>query len=170
MTYVVFTSRCVLGLVFAVSAFGKLRGFAGFRAGLAAMGVLPAPAVGPVAVLVVALEVAVPLLLIPNATVPSGLALSALLLAGFGAAIAVTLRRGTGAACPCFGPASRPFGRRHLLRNGLLVVLALAGLLAGGGTPPVAGAALSAVAGLLIGVLVITFDDLSELFAGPVRR
>jgi uncharacterized membrane protein YphA (DoxX/SURF4 family) len=171
VTYLLVAARCLLGLVFAVSAFGKLRSPAAFRAEFAGMAVVPGPAVGPVAALVIVLEAAVPVLLIVPATVPAGLLLAAALLVAFSVGIAVTLARGTGAACRCFGAAGSPFGRRHLLRNGLLVALAAGAAAAGADTlPPVPGALLSSFAGLVAALLVVGFDDLAALVVGPVRR
>jgi uncharacterized membrane protein YphA (DoxX/SURF4 family) len=173
MNYLLFAARCVLGLVFAVSAWTKLRDFPAFLGALTTMRVLPEALDRPMAALVVILEVAVPLLLLVTVTAPLGLALAAVLLIGFAAAISVTLARGTGAACACFGPASHPFGRRHLVRNALLAVLAGAGALVGVGQsafPPVAGAVITAVGALVVALLMILFDEVAELVAGPVRR
>lgn len=173
MDYLLFAARCVLGLVFAVSAWSKLRDFPAFLDALTTMRALPKALDRPITALVVILEVAVPLLLLMSVTAPLGLALAAVLLIGFGAAIAVTLSRGTGAACACFGPASRPFGHRHLLRNTLLAVLAGAGALAGvggGAVPPLAGAVIAAGGALVGALLMILFDEVAELVAGPVRR
>jgi methylamine utilization protein MauE len=51
VTYLLIATRCVLGLVFAVSAFSKLRSPAAFRAGLADLDVVPRATVGPIAAL-----------------------------------------------------------------------------------------------------------------------
>ncbi len=137
------------------------------------MRVVPKSLEQPVAILVTALEIMVPLLMLLAVTAPAGLVLAAVLLAGFGAAIVVTLARGTVAACPCFGPASRPFGRRHVLRNAVLTLLAAGGAVAGSGTaagPPVAGAVIAAAGALVVALLVISYDELADLVAGPVRR
>ena len=75
-------------------------------------------------------------------------------------------------ACRCFGATGAPLGRRHLLRNGLLITAALAGVTAagaGGGVAP-AGVAVAAVAGAVCGLLFVWFDDITDLFvAQPVR-
>ncbi|MEV5557052.1 hypothetical protein AB0L44_25620, partial [Nonomuraea wenchangensis] len=65
---------------------------------------------------------------------------------------------------------SAPLSPLHLVRNGLLLASALAGLVAGGGGLPgtaPAGLAIAAAAALVIAVLLIRIDDLIELFAPP---
>jgi len=81
-------------------------------------------------------------------------------------------------ACRCFGATGAPLGRRHLLRNGVLITLALLGVVAGGATGSVApaGVAVAAVAGAVCGLLFVWFDDIVDLFVaqparpGPVVR
>lgn len=68
----------------------------------------------------VTVEVAIVVLLAVPVTARVGAALAALALLGFTAVIVAALRRGSLAACRCFGASTVPLGRRHVLRNGLL--------------------------------------------------
>lgn len=182
MAYVEVFSRCLIGVVFLVSAWGKRPGSGRFRQfsdSLAAMRLLPARAVVPVAGVVVALETAVVLLLLPLPVRPlavAGFALAIVLLLGFAVSIGLVLRRGVQASCRCFGGSgAAPFRRHHIVRNLVLVALAVAGVVAALGEPALSweAAALGAVPGAVVGLLVTRLDDLVELFAPPpaaVRR
>jgi methylamine utilization protein MauE len=171
MSAVSFGCQCVLLLVFAVSVVSKVRDRASFLAFRAATRALLPPAAAaaarPVAVTVVVVEVSAVVTLAVPATGPVGLLLSAGLLAAFTAAIGAALRRGTTAACRCFGASTTPLGARHLVRNGVLIVLAGVPLLTGAqpGGDPVA-LALAAGVAVVVALLVISFDVLVDLFAG----
>ncbi|MDG6100907.1 hypothetical protein Daura_01765 [Dactylosporangium aurantiacum] len=163
--------RALVGAVFVAAAAGKLRGraaFAAFAADLTAMAVLPAQYARRVAVAVVAAEAAVGPLLVAPATAPAGAGLAALLLLAFTTAIASVLRRGAAVRCPCFGATRSPLGRRHLMRN---TVLLAAAVLAVPGTGPhdAARVAVSVAAGLLAATAIIRLDDLADLF-GDARQ
>lgn len=182
MDYVVLAARCLVGVVFAVSALSKLRSrraLRDFAASLGQFGVLPGMR-RPLAVAVALAEAAIPVLLTlalagepaagaaARALTAAGFGLAAMLLAGFAIAIARALRRGVRAPCRCFGASTTPIGRQHLLRNGLLVAVAalgLAGVTAGpAGPASVGGATVAALAGFVAGALATAFDDLLDLF------
>ncbi|GIF38829.1 MauE/DoxX family redox-associated membrane protein [Actinoplanes xinjiangensis] len=182
MSHTLVGARVLIGLVFAVSVFTKLRSrgaFAAFRSSVTDMRLLPESLAGPVAAAVVAAELAIPvLLLVPGATA-AGFVVAVLLLAVFSAGIARVLAAGTAASCRCFGVSAAPFGRHHLYRNGVLAVIAAAGLTAairapGIGTDPGA-AAITAGAAAVAALVVIMLDDIVDLFraeqpaAGPRR-
>ncbi|MFS7873460.1 MauE/DoxX family redox-associated membrane protein [Streptomyces asiaticus] len=176
--YLVIAVRAMIGVVFLIAFLSKSAGrgrFAAFVESLPAMGVVPARLVGPAAAAVVTAEGAVCALLIPpsDGATMAGLALAAGLLSVFSAAIARTIRRGTGATCRCFGASAAPLGRRHLLRNLLLTAIAAtAGLMTLAGPAPATatGALVAAAAGLVAGALVTVLDDLAELFAPSRAR
>ncbi|RSM59803.1 methylamine utilization protein MauE [Actinoplanes sp. ATCC 53533] len=179
MSHLELFSRCLIGLVFVISAVEKAGGrarFREFRSSLSGMRVLPAGLVGPVAGLVVAGEVTVPLLLLapwPSEAAPfAGFTVATLLLGGFTTAIAAVLRRGTPAACRCFGGADAPFGRRHVARNLALAAVAAAGAIATVADQPVTWRAVVAVpAAVLCAVIVARLDDLVALFTpAPAAR
>ena len=175
MAYVALGCRCMVGLVFVASVLGKLRGrgsYARFVAAAARLGPgrvlswIPAPAVAGG---VLAAEAAVPVLLGPPRTARLGLALAGLLVAAVAAAVLAALRRGDRAPCQCFGGSARPVGGVHLVRNGVLAAGAALGMVAGADGPVgAAGGATAAVAGAVVAALVVTADDVAELFRPAV--
>ncbi|MFB4314952.1 MauE/DoxX family redox-associated membrane protein [Actinomadura sp. 21ATH] len=166
MEFVRIGSACLIGLVLAVSAVSKLRDVDGFARSVAALvpGIRPGRA-RRLAIATIALEALVPPLLIAPPTTSYGFGLAAVLLAAFTAVIAASVRRGRRTACRCFGPSSVPLGPRHLVRNGALLACAAAGGLAPGGLPHAGGAAVAAAAGLVGALLIVSFDDIVDLFA-----
>jgi hypothetical protein len=174
-------SRCLIGVVFAVALFSKLRGFRGFVASVRQLDVVPGTLVRPVAVAVVVGEAAVAIAMVVRPL--AGFAGAVALLGGFAAAVAVTIRRGTPATCHCFGASGAPFGRRHVVRNLVLAACAATGavlVVAGAGEATGAALAIGVPAALVAVVAVVRLDDLMFLFtparprsrqapAGPVR-
>ncbi|MGK8521425.1 MauE/DoxX family redox-associated membrane protein [Nocardia asteroides] len=124
--YGVWVSRLGLCVVFGLSAWGKLTDRSATRQAVQDFGIplrwIPTVAWGlPIAESVIAVGVLLPWV--------SGVAalVALLLLAVFTAAIARLLRRGEHPSCSCFGGVSAaPIGRKTLVRNGLLAVLAVA--------------------------------------------
>ncbi|WP_406329345.1 MauE/DoxX family redox-associated membrane protein [Streptomyces sp. NBC_00203] len=169
MVYTAVVCRVFVGVVFAASASGKLRGrkaFGEFAAGLGAMRVMPGGWVRPAAAAVAGTEAAVAVLLAVPAVTAAGMGLAVLLLAVFTGAIALVLRRGTQASCPCFGAAATPFGVRHLARNGVLVAVAVTGLATTGpGSVAAGGVLLAVLTGAVAASLVVRLDDVIDLFA-----
>jgi hypothetical protein len=176
VAYVLVSCRLLLLVVFAAAALGKLgsrRAWTGFRQSVRGLGLVPDRATRAVAAAVVGGEVATVALLVFSATVPAALALAAALLAAFTASILVTLRRGVRAPCRCFGSASLPLSRRHVVRNGLLLVVVLLGavsLASTRGPAHPAGLAVAAAVGLFGGGLLVFFDEIVELFVGPTSN
>ncbi|MFD6418008.1 MauE/DoxX family redox-associated membrane protein [Streptomyces sp. NPDC060194] len=181
MAYVEMAGRVLLACVFLVSAGGKLRGraaFAAFRDSLPALRLLPTALVAPAAVLTVLAESAVPLLL----ALPALSATPAAALLGPAAALGLVavltgvvltvVRHGATAHCLCFGASPVRYGKRHAVRNAVLASAAALTLLGAraGGTPEPAATALCAAAGLLAAAVLITLDDLVDLFAPPAAR
>ncbi|MEU7133662.1 MauE/DoxX family redox-associated membrane protein [Streptomyces sp. NPDC046261] len=171
MPYAETAIRCLIGGMFLISAAGKLAGaraFGAFADSLRDMRLFPAARVRPLAVLVVAAECLVCVLLaVPVRPVAAvGFVVAAGLLLAFAGAVAVVAARGTRTSCRCFGTSSVPLGPRHVVRNVLLAAVAAAGAAATratGHTRP-AGLVLAALAGLLLGGLVAVLDDILGLF------
>lgn len=180
MVYLMTGLKCLVGVVFLLALCGKTvvrGGFGGFERSLRDLRVVPRAYLRPVAVLVVAGEAGVVLALaVPGrATAVVGFGLATALLLVFAAGIARGLRRGSRTPCRCFGASTTPLGPHHLLRNLLLAVLAVLGatttvVAAPGGHP--AGALVAAAAGLVLGALAATLDELLALFQPmtPQRR
>ncbi|MFC4589316.1 MauE/DoxX family redox-associated membrane protein [Sphaerisporangium corydalis] len=165
MEYVRAGCATLIALVFLASAVAKLRDLPGFRRSLPALAPVGAGLVRPLAMLVVALEAATPILLVTPPATSYGFALACALLIAFSAAIAVALRRGRQAPCRCFGASSTPIGPRHLVRNATLLGIAGLGWLAPERLFPPAGGAVAVAAGLFGAILIVSFDDIADLFA-----
>ncbi|OLF19240.1 MauE/DoxX family redox-associated membrane protein [Actinophytocola xanthii] len=96
-----------------------------------------------------------------------GFLAAAALLTSFTVAIGLMVRRGERVPCHCFGASEVPLGVAHVVRNLLLLALAVVGpFTPAGGYAPV-GVALAVVAGAVFATLVIRFDDLVMLFGSP---
>jgi hypothetical protein len=93
------------------------------------------------------------------------IALTSILVLG----VATVLRRGISARCACFGATSgRLLSKPHLVRNASLLSLLVAALVCaqrGHGQPAAADVAVAALAGGVIGLMLIRFDDLISLLA-----
>lgn len=174
MQYVLLGARFLIGVVFLVSAVSKLRSgtaLAEFVVSLRQLGLLRPGWLRPVALVVALGEAMVPVLI----ALPVGMAASAgFLLAGgllvaFSVAILIALHRGVQTACRSFGASGAVLGARHVVRNGVLLVVVaagLAGVTLGSTSIHPGGVAVTALAGLVAGVLVVALDDLVELFVG----
>jgi hypothetical protein len=171
-----------LALVFGVAVAGKLSpaGFGEFRLGvgrlwfgpgplsptarnLLALAVLGAEVIGTAAL---ALGSVLAVLSHPQWLVP-GFTVASALLAAFTTAHAVTVARGRSVPCACFGRRETPVGPLTLFRTAALLVLALAGLapaLTATGVADPAVALLAVPAGLALGLLLVSLEDLVALF------
>ncbi|MCX4774949.1 MULTISPECIES: MauE/DoxX family redox-associated membrane protein [unclassified Streptomyces] len=171
MDYLTVGLRGLVGVVFLVSFISKVRSrdaFRTFGAFLRDLRLLPTPLVRPVALGIAVAECAVCGLLAAPFPAPAaaGFTIAVALLTVFTAGIALLLRRGVRAPCQCFGESAVPIGLRHVVRNVLLAVLAGVGLSTAfaAGPPQVGGAVVATLAGLLLGGLTVSLDDLVELF------
>ncbi|KAB2345500.1 MauE/DoxX family redox-associated membrane protein [Actinomadura rudentiformis] len=182
MEYVAFGARGLICLIFVVSAFGKVRDRAAFTEFTRTTRILlgaalrrrevSRPAATWTGRVVVAAEIAAALLVLFPVTAAAGLGVAAVLLGAFSVAMVAALRGGVSTSCRCFGASTAPIGRRHVVRNVLLICAAVAGLVAASaaGSPPLAGMVITAVAVAVVALLMIRLDDLYELFAAPEAR
>lgn len=165
MEYLRVGCACLIGLVFLASAASKLRGYGEFRRSLPGLAPVRPGLLQPLAVVVIASETAVPILLAIPPAMAYGFGLSGVLLCAFSVAITLALRRGQRTPCRCFGASNKPLGPAHLIRNTILLVTAVAGGLASGVQSQPAGLAVAIAAGFLGAVLIVAFDDIVYLFA-----
>ncbi|MEV4378059.1 MauE/DoxX family redox-associated membrane protein [Streptosporangium sp. NPDC049644] len=183
VNYLSIGCACLTVAVFALSALSKVRSRKAFGEFLAATRTLLATSVrasqvsGTAArtagMMVVAAEVAITVLVALPSTARAGFGVAALLLLCFSVAIVATLRRGVRTECRCFGPSSAPLSRRHLVRNGVLLAVALGGLITAEGRGErvhPAGVAIAVGAALVAAALVVRFDDLADLFVTPANE
>jgi hypothetical protein len=168
MDGVLLASTVVLGLVFAAAAGAKVAGRSTFSASLASLGVPPALAL-PVAVLVPAIELAIAVALVARESSRVAAGATVVLLTAFTAVTAVAAAHGAPAACDCFGRLEfLSLGRRPLLRNAALCVLAVVVVMKGAGSM---GPALARPASLAGGLAAVTTVALaSALFARRAAR
>jgi hypothetical protein len=172
--YVLLGARCLLGSVFLMSFLGKVCGRARYAGFAAAARRLTPRALGGrplvrrmVAPAVVTAEAAACVLLAVPATVLPGMAVSCVLLTVFAMATSAALRHGDRAPCHCFGSSRRRLGTGHVLRNGLMAALALAGIVAAADRARPLAAAQAAVVvavALAAAVLVVIADDIADVF------
>lgn len=172
MTYAVLTCRGLIVLVFTVSVIAKVRGPSEYREFVSWLAALPVPlarnrALPPV--LLAAEAAIVALTAAPDAAM-AGLALAACCLAVMAAGTAVITNRAAHVSCWCFGPSRSPLGTRHLVRDGILLLAAVAGATADGvqagwSAASPAGIALSLSASLIGTTFLVFIDDLMALFA-----
>lgn len=160
--------RVLLGVVFAVSAATKLMAPRPFARSLRRMGVLPGRLVRIVVPVVIGTETLIVLLLAAPLTASASIAfvVAAGLLVTFTLAIVVSVRRGHQEPCRCFGRSTVPLGTRHVVRNMMLLAVAIVGFggsVAGGGASP-GVLVVAAVAGLVLGGLATVYDDIVGLF------
>ncbi len=154
----VLIGRLALACVMAVAGIAKLGSQGEVRETLAGFGV-PQALVKPAGVALAAAELIVAALLVPAATATAAAAAAAALLAVFCVAIGVAIGRGRRPDCNCFGRVhSRPVGWRTIVRNVVLLLVALG--VATGGPGESIGRALHGVdavaaAGVILAVLVL---------------
>lgn len=123
--YGVWVSRLVIGVVFGLSAWGKLSDRVGTRTAIADFGV-PVRWVPSMAWALPVVEAVVAVGALPPWTAAWAALIALLLLMAFTIAIVRLLVRGKRPACSCFGALSAtPIGARTVVRNGLLMVLAV---------------------------------------------
>lgn len=180
MIYVEFGCRAVLAMVFLFAAANKLRGrheLAEFNIAVSAFGV-PAVWSWPIAVSIVALELAVAIAVAFDVTAGIGLCMAASLLLCFSVAIASALSRGVSTSCRCFGASTRPLGVRHIVRNAILLLITAAASAKFLLSPPMTSAdswnpafmVLAAFSAVVVALLLIAFEDLAALVQPPESK
>ncbi|MFE4974157.1 MauE/DoxX family redox-associated membrane protein [Kitasatospora sp. NPDC056651] len=168
--YLLLGCRAVIAVVFARSALAKLRARRDFASALRAMALLPPGTTGAAVIGVPAAEVALALLVWTPAPLATwAFAATAGLVALFAAVLVVLLRRGTDVSCSCFGASGVPVGGAHVVRNLVLIAIAVTGLVASALPAPgglgAAGAVVALLAAGFASVLIIATDTLVELFS-----
>ncbi|MHA6759921.1 MauE/DoxX family redox-associated membrane protein [Streptacidiphilus sp. PAMC 29251] len=177
-------ARLALAAVLTLSAYAKLRSRAAFaafsRSALALTGgvgrrIAAGPDRSPARLLPAAVPLAEALLvaaLLPPATAAPALVLTLLLIAAFTAVLWAALRRGETVPCNCFGTAAQtPPSTTQLLRNAMLLAIALLGCLASFPAPAPVGTGLGGLGVALLGAVGVAWiaalwDELSALLLG----
>ncbi|MCD9146030.1 TlpA family protein disulfide reductase [Streptomyces albireticuli] len=172
MSYALWAIRGCIGTIFFISSLSKTFGrgsFTSFASSLNNLRIIPQRAVVLTAGGVVASEWAVVALLIAPIQwiFTLGLALASMMLVSFSLAIIrVTGREeGTAVTCSCFGSSTRPLGVRQIVRNVLLAglaILAAALSIATHRSSPSGNVFVSAMLGVIAGVLFVIFDKIQD--------
>ncbi len=166
MTMLEMSCRVALAIVFLIAAASKTvrRGGAdGFARAIHGFG-MPKRGVVLVAAAVTTAEISTVTLLALRPAI--GYLIALLLLIGFTAVITHALRHGRSVACRCFGANETPISRSTAVRNTVLALLAAVGLICQCTMPlaPITSPHwLAAVIGLIAGLLLTRWDDLTFL-------
>lgn len=170
MQYLAIGCRSAVTVVFLLAVAGKTLGsgaFAEFVRSVGQMRAVPGSWVMAVARATVAAEALVALLMIAptGSSVTVGFGLAAVLTVLVSVTVVRVLRSGRRTVCRCFGRSNRPIGIEHLVRNAVLLLLALTGLVSNprGGWTTGTGLTPVILAGLFIGLIIASFDDLTHL-------
>jgi hypothetical protein len=171
--------QAAIAVAFAASAATKVTGraaFTAFRRWLTAGPGVPARLATPLAPVMIAAEAATAVAVAVPASAPGGFAAAALLLAVFSAGVRSMMRRRVTVPCRCFGTGRGAPGALHLIRNGALLLISVAGgALALAGTSPGSfgsGQAMAALAGTATALLLINLEEIVALarpMPGPGR-
>jgi hypothetical protein len=169
MAHLLLTVQFIVGGVFAVSAFGKVRAQSAFVRSLADFGV-PERIRALVGVMVTVAEIAVVVLVLVPVTAVPGLAFGAVLFLGFAVVVGMTVRRGRRPRCRCFGVESAPLRGAHVVRNVVLAALAAVGALTGAvmNAAPAFSAGsfvLVVLVAAVVVAVVVGLDDLLDVVA-----
>ena len=128
LPYLLTFSRVALGLLFAYAFLAKVRDVAQFAAAVGRFELLPRRWVKTAALLFLAGELAVILLLLTGGSwLPLAFALASLLLTLFTLALLSTLRRGIETSCNCFGASEKPLTYYDVGRNAGFIACSLLG-------------------------------------------
>ncbi|MCC6942981.1 MAG: redoxin domain-containing protein, partial [Thermomicrobiales bacterium] len=125
MEYLLLGARLLLAAVFLVSSVGKMLDLSGAKSAMEGFG-LPSSISRQASYLLIAAELAVAILLIPNSTAWWGALGAVILLGAFIIGIGYNMARGNHPDCHCFGQFhSEPAGWPTLIRNTILGAIAL---------------------------------------------
>jgi hypothetical protein len=175
--YVLAACWMLLGVVFAAALAGKLRQPGAVRQlADALVGMVPGILRTAAAAGIILTEIVVVGALLFAVAAPwvarAAAALAATLMSVFVAGIARSLHRGLSTRCRCFGAANSLLGRRHVVRNSIILAVAVVG--AAMPAPPdiqalaPVPALLACAAGALTGLMIVQLDAIVELYRGPV--
>lgn len=160
--YLALGCRWLLAGVFLVSLFGKLRGPAAYTAFVAATASLLATGTRQARVLAPLTIAAEAATIVALGFGRAGLVAAAALLGCFTIELMRAVRRGSAVPCRCFGASTTPVGVHHVVRNVVLIGLAVAAAgFAGDDAPLDPGALVVTALAAAVGVLVTArLDDL----------
>ena len=145
--------RIVLAVVLAVAAAGKIIDHAELPARLRAVGIIAGARALAITLPIAELATAIALVAFPHSPVPAIAAIA--LLVAFSGFLVRTMRQGV--PCPCFGAVRVPHATTAadaIVRNGLLVALAVLGTGAIDGARPLGTTVVALAAGAVAGAAI----------------
>jgi hypothetical protein len=177
MLYLAIAARAMLIVVFAAAFAAKARNrnaFMSFADSLGSFGIRHRRLQLAAASMAVTAEAATAVLAAVPVTATWGLALGGLTITAFTAAALRARKQGRQPTCNCFGSSTATLGTRHIVRNCLIIGVALAGLTAqpasGQAHINAAPAVLAAGLALIAGLAIATWDDIATLLTLPGSR
>jgi hypothetical protein len=177
MPYLEIAARAMLIVVFATAFATKARNrnaFMSFADSLGSFGIRHRRLQLQTAAIVLTAEAAAAVLTALPATAIWGLALAGLTITVFTAAAVLARKQGRQPTCNCFGSSTATLGTRHVVRNCLIIAVAIAGLAAqpadGQAHIAAAPAVLATGLALITGLAIATWDDIATLLAPPGSR
>ncbi len=170
-TYWIAFSRIVIGLIFAISAYGKIQDVSSFTDAITRFKFFPKQFSSALAYLFLSGEILVVLLmLVGSFFLLYGYLLSFLMYLAFSIALSSVVIRKIDTSCNCFGPSEKPVTPFHVVRAaGLMLLSAVSGtVIYLNNTSLVqldlAGWVLIALAGGIFALIWIQLDEIAELF------
>jgi hypothetical protein len=164
VSYLLISERCLLATVFGIAFFSKVRGISKlqqFRASIQKLTMLPTPtAMLMTLILVICEGITATLLALPLAP-RVGFALATGLLALLTAVVIRAVRGGVLAECRCFGRSGSLMGNAMIVRNLLLMALAVSGTILSPTTPTTDPVylALALIVGCILAVFFTRYYD-----------
>jgi hypothetical protein len=163
--------RVLLAVVLVLAFTGKITSrsaWRGFTDSLAALPWLPKRRHPVLAIAILVAEGTGAVLLVLPGTSLAGLALATALLTGFTVVPAISLRRGVELTCRCFGLREAKIGLSHILKNGVALCAAVAGLVASQASGPgTTWSPISIGIGVLAGLVFVGWDEIAYLLQPP---
>ncbi len=170
-TYWIAFSRIVIGLIFAISAYGKIQDVSSFTDAITRFKFFPKQFSPALAYLFLSGEILVVLLmLIGGFFLLFGYLLSFLMYLAFSIVLSSVVIRKIDTSCNCFGPSEKPVTPFHVVRAaGLMLLSAVSGaVLYLNNTslvqPELLGWVLMVLAGGIFTFIWIQLDEIAELF------
>lgn len=164
--------RVLIGVIFAVSASGKLRDIRAFRAAVEDFRLVPRRLAGIIAVVLAGLEAALVVTMAAGGVLlPFAFVGAAFLLAAFSVALAIALRRHSVLSCKCFGSATTRLSGYDLGRNLCLIACAglgaWAALVGGDHSVPASQFAVTALVACGLALVLVNFADVAKTLLRP---
>ncbi len=170
-SYWIAFTRIVIGLIFAISAYGKIQDVSSFTDAITRFKFFPRQFSPALAYLFLSGEILVVLLMLIGGFFRLyGYLLSFLMYLVFSIALSSVVIRKIDTSCNCFGPSEKPVTSFHIVRAaGLMALSAISGIILYLNNtslvqPDLAGWVLMAMAGGIFTLIWIQVDEIAELF------